>query len=129
MSLPDESLLHQTSGVLQEPGERQSSCTPELDDSQAAKDDIDDEESEVDEEDDCDFEEFTAKKSVSFSEKIFYHSTSVATSPPLDSCKCSQVETDSPPQTTSTSLTMSKRSVQCKSLGIGKSCNESNFIE
>lgn len=118
MSLPDENLLHQgLSGVLEEQGEVQDTCGIEeassISQTRITEDENADWEVEIQDED-CDYERFKAKKSVSFSEKIFYHSTS-ATNSPLDSPKCPQVEPiNSPVQTTLTLAATPKKSVECK---------------
>lgn len=137
VSLPDENLLHQTqSGIAEEqhsggslsqlnPPQRWKSrncVSRELAEGNVTTAPVDiveeieaTQENEKDCEDceDCDYERFKAKKSVSFSEKIFYHSTSATTSP-LDSPRCPQVallET-----TSENSSAAIKKSVECKTL-------------
>ena len=76
--------LHEHDSTMVEPegGERYQPTSEDSVDHSYRKD------SDVDTEDQ-DYERFKAKKSVSFSEKIFYHPTSAATSP-MESPKCPQ---------------------------------------
>lgn len=137
VSLPDENLLHQTqSGIAEEHGAPSQPHPPQRWKSQnclshelvegnvtsvpedivkeisAAQENDKDLEEECD---GCDCEErFKAKKSVSFSEKIFYHSTSATTSP-LDSPRCPQVALlETTPG--NAALPAAKKSVECKNL-------------